>query len=466
VINIYVLVFAVMLLTLGKLGDLFGRKKLFLIGLAIFTLSSLGCSLSPNFVFLLISRGIQAIGAATMMPATLSILNVEFGESGRGLALGIWGAVAGAANALGPIIGGVLVDNYSWQYIFLINVPVGIIAFIAAFFIVRESKDPHTHRHFDIPGVLVASVALFCLTFALIEGQKYGWTSALILGLFAVSAASFVAFVFIELKQPSPLAQLRLFGNKTFAAGNTVGLLVMFGFIGVIFLVVLFLQIVLGFSATKAGLTILPLPAAIFLVAPWAGRLTDRIGGRWLLFAGTFITAVGVFLMSGLTASTTWQSLLLPLVVCGIGMGLVMAPVSTVVMAATPVEHSGMGAGILSTMRQVGTVIGISVLGAVLQNQLANNVKTALSAIPQMPPAVSSGIVQNLNSGSIGMGSMNVPSTLPPQLQAQLMAIFKDQFAVSLNTAMKIGIIALLAAAVASLFVASYIRRKKSSGEI
>ncbi len=231
VFNVYVLVFATLLLTLGKLGDLFGRRLLFVIGLGIFTLASLGCSLAPSFSVLLVFRGIQAIGGAAMMPATLSILNVEFGKSQRGLALGIWGAVAGAANALGPIVGGSLVDAASWRYIFVINVPIGIFALIAALMIVKESTDPTTNRHIDIPGVLIISLALFCLTFALVEGQKYGWTSPAILTLFAVAVVSFIAFVLVELKTVSPLAQLRLFRDRIFSAGNFIGMAQSFGLI-------------------------------------------------------------------------------------------------------------------------------------------------------------------------------------------------------------------------------------------
>jgi EmrB/QacA subfamily drug resistance transporter len=459
VINVYTLVFAVLLLTLGKLGDLFGRRRLFLIGLAIFTLSSLGCSLSPNFTFLLISRGIQAIGGAAMMPATLSILNVEFGQKQRGLALGIWGAVAGAANALGPIIGGALVDAFSWRYIFIINVPIGIAAFIVTILIVRESTDPNANRRIDIPGVIIISLALFCLTYALVEGQKYGWTSATILGLFAVALIGLIVFVIIELKRSSPLAQLRLFRNRTFAAGNVVALVVMVGLIGVIFLLVLFLQLVLGFSAIKAGLTILPLPLVIIAVAPFAGRLTDRIGGRWILFSGTLITAIGMYMMSDLSSGTSEMSLIFPLAICGLGMGLIMAPVTTVVMASTPIQQSGMGAGILSTMRQVGAVMGISVMGAILQSQLVGNVTNALSQIPQLPETIRNQIAQGLTSGGISLGGVNIPGNIPGPIQAQLTALFKTEFSNSLNTAMKVGIVILLVGTVASLFVASHVRK-------
>jgi MFS family permease len=224
-------------------------------------------------------------------------------------------------------------------------------------------------------------------------------------------------------------------------------------------LLVLFLQIVLGFSAIKAGLTILPLPILIMFVAPVAGRLTDRIGGRWILFAGTLITALGIYLMSDLSATTSEYSLILPLAICGLGMGLIMAPVTTVVMANTPVQQSGMGAGILATIRQIGSVMGISVLGAIIQNQLVTNVENALSRIPQIPAVIRNEIIQGLASGSISLGGVNIPGNIPGPVQAQLTALFKDQFSSSLNAAMRVGIIALLIGAVASLFISSHIRR-------
>ncbi len=461
IMNVYVLVFAALLLTLGKLGDLFGRKRLFGIGLGIFTIASLGCSVAPNLPILLVGRGIQAIGGAAMMPATLSILNVEFDKSQRGLALGIWGAVAGAANALGPIIGGSLVDAMSWRWIFVINLPIGIGAIIATWFVVRESVDPKTDRHVDIPGVAVVSAALFCLTFALVEGQSYGWTSATILSLFAVALVAFVAFVIMELRTKSPLAQLRLFRNRSFTAGNIVGLVINFGMIGIIFLLVLYLQVVLKIEALTAGLWILPLPLAIILVAPFAGRLTDLIGGRWILFAGTIITAGGFYLLSDMSSVTAWTNLLAPLAIIGAGIGMVMAPVTTVIMASTPVEQSGMGAGILSTIRQIGAVMGLSVLGAVLQNQLVSNLTNALTQVPQIPVAIRDSILKALESGSLGAGGMNVPANVPANIANALNEMFKTQFAASLDSAMKVGIVVILIGTVASLFIAGNIKKRK-----
>jgi EmrB/QacA subfamily drug resistance transporter len=465
IMNVYVLMFAALLLTMGKLGDIFGRKRLFLIGLGVFTVASLGCSLSPNLAVLLISRGIQAVGASAMMPATLSIINVEFDKSQRGLALGVWGAVAGGANALGPIIGGSLVDAYSWPWIFVINIPVGIIAFIAASKVIRESVDTQADRHIDVPGVIIISAALFCLTFALVEGQSYGWTSPAILGLFAAALVGLVVFVFVELKKKLPLAQLRLFGNRSFTAGNIVGMVINFGMIGLLFLLVLYLQLVLKLNALTAGLWLLPFPLGVMFVAPFAGRFTDKIGGRWILFAGTLITAIGFYFMIDLTGLTAWTDLLGPLIICGVGIGMVMAPVTTVVMASTPVQQSGMGAGILSTIRQIGAVMGLSVLGAVLQNQLVSNMTTAIAKVPGIPDAIRSQITEKLAAGNFSTG-MSMSGSMPAAMQAQFAEMFKTQFANSLGAAMKVGIIVILIGAVASLFISGYIRKSTAKPDV
>ena len=338
VLNAYVLAFAVLLITLGKLGDIYGRKLLFLSGLGLFTIASLACGLAPNITVLIVARVFQAVGGAAMMPATLSILNVAFGEKGRGMALGIWGAVAGVASALGPIIGGALVDATSWRWIFLINLPVGVLAFIAAIFIIRESRDSTAERRIDIPGVLAISAALFCLTYALVEGQKYGWSSGLIVGLFVASFVGFIIFIVIERWRSAPLIRLDLFRNRTFSAGNSVGLILMFGLLSILFRLVLFMQLVLGFSAIKTGLVLLPMPIVLMIVAPLSGRLSDRIGSRWLLFFGMLFTALGIYLMSHLTPTEEWHNLVAPLSVCGLGMGLVMAPTTAAVMASAPMS--------------------------------------------------------------------------------------------------------------------------------
>ena len=467
VLNAYVLAFAVLLITLGKLGDLYGRKLLFLSGLGLFTIASLACGLAPNITVLIVARVFQAVGGAAMMPATLSILNVAFGERGRGMALGIWGAVAGVASALGPIIGGALVDATSWRWIFLINLPVGVLAFIAAIFIIRESRDSTAERRIDIPGVLAISAALFCLTYALVEGQKYGWSSGLIVGLFVASFVGFIIFIVIERWRSAPLIRLDLFRNRTFSAGNSVGLILMFGLLSILFLLVLFMQLVLGFSAIKTGLVLLPMPIVLMIVAPLSGRLSDRIGSRWLLFFGMLFTALGIYLMSHLTPTEEWHNLVAPLSVCGLGMGLVMAPTTAAVMASAPMERSGQAAGILATMRQVGSVLGISVIGAILQSQLVNNLRTALLPIPQIPAALREQLLKELSSGRVGWsgGIPDIPG-ISASLMVKLQDLFKQEFAHSLNTAMMVSVFICVAGALVALLVRSHVSNQKMKAAV
>ena len=458
VINIYVLVFAALMITAGKLGDIYGRKLLFLSGLGIFTIASLICGLSPSVNILIATRALQAIGGAAMMPATLSILNVVFGEENKGMALGIWAAVAGAAAALGPIIGGLLIDAYSWRLIFLINLPVGIAAFLAAFFIVGESADSTVSRRIDIPGVVFATVALLCLTYALVEGQKYGWTSSLIIGLFVASFVCAAIFVFIERRHPQPLVQLQLFRNVTFSAGNSVQLILMFGLMSVLFQLVLFLQLVLGFSATKTGLAVLPMPLVIIIVGPLSGRLSDKVGSRWMIFSGMLLTALGIYLMSHLSLDTGWPDLILPLAVCGLGMGLAMPPMTSAVITNAPQENSGVASGILTTMRNIGAVLGISAIGAVLQNQLVKNLQEALNQIPQLPSFIRDRILAEISSGNLRMGA-TMPA-LPGPIGDQLLLLFQEQFAHSLNTAMMVSVFVCLAGAIVALFVRNHVSTK------
>jgi predicted MFS family arabinose efflux permease len=280
------------------------------------------------------------------------------------------------------------------------------------------------------------------------------------LSLFVLALASLIVFIIFELRTVSPLAQLRLFRNHSFTAGNIVGVVINFGMVGLVFLLVLYLQIVLKLDALTAGLWILPFPLAVLVVAPFAGKFTDVIGGRWILFTGSLLSAGGFYLMSDLSGVKEWTDLLIALIICGAGIGMVMAPVTTVIMSSTPVQQSGMGAGILSTTRQIGAVMGLSVLGAVLQNQLVSNITNALAQISQLPAVVRDQIIRGLASGNIS-ADLNLSGDIPTTVAVQMAEMFKTQFANSLATSMKVGIIVMLIGTVASLFISSHIRRSK-----
>ena len=455
VINVYILIFAVSLITMGRFGDIFGRKRLFIGGLVLFTAASLACGLSPNIQTLVVSRAFQAFGGAAMMPATLSIINVAFKDGGRGQAMGVWGAVSGAASALGPIIGGLLVDNFSWEYIFLVNIPLGILAVIAGIIIISESTDPTAVRHIDWPGVASATAGLFGLTFALIEGQSFGWSSPVILGMFGLCAIGLALFGYIEYRSRFPLIQLGLFKNVNFAAGNVVSALLMFGLIGILFLLVLYFQIVLGLSAIKTGLVLLPMSAVVVFIAPMAGRMAERNGVRWILASGMLIISISIFFMANLSVDTTWQSLIVPLIFAGVGMGLIMAPVNTVMMATVKVEQSGAASGVMTTMRQIGSLLGIAVLGAVLQSRLANGLISAINSTAGIPETIKTTIITAINDGAMSAGGMSgmSGSGMPESAQAAMMHMFTTEFASSLNAAMIVAAAFCLAGAVTALLI-------------
>jgi EmrB/QacA subfamily drug resistance transporter len=455
VVNVYILVFAVSLITMGRFGDIFGRKRLFIGGLVLFTTASLACGLSSNIQMLVASRACQAFGGAAMMPATLSILNVVFKDGGRGQALGVWGAVSGAASALGPIIGGLLVDNLSWGYIFLVNIPLGIIAIIAGTIIITESTDPTAVRHIDWPGVVSATSGMFGLTFALIEGQRFGWSSPVILGSFGLFALGLILFFFIEKRSRFPLIQLGLFRNVNFAAGNIVSALLMFGLIGILFLLVLYFQIVLGYSAVKTGLVLLPMSAIVVFIAPMAGRMAERNGVRWILASGMLIIAIAIFFMAHLSVDTSWQSLLVPLIFAGVGMGLIMAPVNTVMMATAKVEQSGAASGVMTTMRQIGSLLGIAVLGAVLQSRLVSGLIAAINSTAGIPLGAKTTIIDAINNGTVSTGGLSgmIGSGLPETIQVAIKQMFTIEFANALNTAMIVAAIFCFVGAVVALLI-------------
>jgi len=371
VVTAYALTFAVLLLTGGKLGDLLGRRLIFTIGLVVFTASSLACGLSSSATELIGARAVQGVGSALMMPATLSIITATFAARERGMAIGIWAGVSAMALAIGPLLGGVITEHISWNWIFYVNVPIGLLGILASIVVVPESKDTSHEQRLDLPGLLASGVGLLALVYALIEAHHYGWTSATILGLFAVAASALTAFVLLEQRQRLPMVDLTLFRNGTFAGANLVAILVTLAMFGIFVFFPIYMQTFLGWSPIQAGAALLPWTILIVIFAPIAGKLSDKVGSRWLIAAGMTTVGLCCLELSTVGVGSTFWRLLPGFILGGLGMSFVMTPMSAAVMGAAPVDKAGVASGVLNTFRQVGVALGIAIMGAIITNREA-----------------------------------------------------------------------------------------------
>jgi EmrB/QacA subfamily drug resistance transporter len=383
VVTAYALTFAALLITGGKLGDLMGRRRIFIIGIAIFTLSSLACGLATTSAFLIGARAVQGVGAALMNPASLSIITATFPPRERGQAIGIWAGVSAMALAIGPLVGGLIVDNLNWNWIFFINVPVGVAGIIVSQLVIKESRDTAHEQSVDVPGLVTSSAGLFALTFALIEGNRHGWTSPEIVGLFAAAVALLVGFVVLEHYQRLPMLDLSLFRIGSFTGANLVAMLVSLGMFGVFFFVSLYIQNILGWSATKAGASFLPMTILIILVAPIAGKLSDRIGSRWLMGGGMTLVSISLLLYQRVGLHSTFWTLLPAMLLGGVGMAMTMSPMTAAAMASVPVDKAGVGSGVLNSFRQLGGSLGIALMGAILASYVTTSHPHSLEGAQQ-----------------------------------------------------------------------------------
>jgi EmrB/QacA subfamily drug resistance transporter len=371
----YALTFGAFMLTGGKLADLFGRRAMFVAGLVVFTCASLACGLSGSADVLIGARVVQGLGAALMNPSTLSIITVTFPPRQRGTAIGIWAGVSALALAIGPLVGGLITERVNWNWIFFINVPIGVIGIIAAFAFIDESRDTSAEQRPDVGGLVSSAIGLFALIYALIEGNTDGWTSDRILGAFAVAAVALAAFVALELRQRLPMLDLSLFRNRTFSGANTVMLLVGLAMFGVFFYVSLYMQQVLGFSPIQAGASFLPMTVLIILIAPLAGRFSDRIGSRAFVGSGMFLVAVSLFLFSRIGVHSSFFDLLPAMLSGGVGMALTMTPTTAAAMSSVRPDKAGVGSAVLNSMRQVGGSLGIAIMGAIVASGLSSGLK-------------------------------------------------------------------------------------------
>jgi EmrB/QacA subfamily drug resistance transporter len=369
----YALTFAALILTGGKLADLLGRRLIYMVGLVVFGGSSLACALAPSAEFLIGARVVQGVGAALMNPATLSIITATFPPRQRGTAIGIWVGVSASALAIGPLVGGLLTEHAGWSSIFYVNVPIGAVAIAASFLFIGESKDNSQEQRPDVPGLVASGLGLFALTFALIEGNNHGWTSSLILGALAVAAVSLSAFVLLELRQRLPMLDLTLFRSGTFAGANTVVLLVALAMFGVFFFLSLYMQNILGYSAVQAGAAFVPMTVLVVALSPIVGKLSDRVGSRWLMTGGMTLVGLQLLYFSTLGVHESYWALVPGMLLGGIGMPSVMTPSSAAAMSGVPNDKAGVGSAVLNSSRQVGGSVGIALMGAIMAHEIGRS---------------------------------------------------------------------------------------------
>jgi EmrB/QacA subfamily drug resistance transporter len=463
-IDAYTLTFASFMLTGGALGDLYGRKRFFMTGLVVFVLGSLACGLSQSTGELIAFRAFQGLGAAMLLPGTLSIITATFSGKERGAAIGIWAAMSGLAIAVGPLIGGWLVEHVNWQSIFFINVPIGAVAVTMAFLVVRESRDETKSRRIDPPGLITGTAGVFFLVYALIEGNARGWTDPFILTSFALSAVFLSIFFWVETHREYPMLPLSFFRIPTFAASNVVAASVFFALFGTTFFLSLYLQNVKGYSPVQAGIRLFPFTVMILLIAPVSGRLSDRYGSRWFMTAGTLVLATGLLLVLRYQPTSSYLSVILPsMVVMGSGMALTMAPMTSAVMASVPVQRAGVASAATNTSRELGGVFGIALLGAIVTSAF-NRAFQARLLTAGFPSRAVHTIAAGASQHGAAAGRLTVATVLrnaPPgtarSTAVTIVNAVHDSFVHAIHVGLVVAVgFAVLASIVSAVFVRSH----------
>jgi EmrB/QacA subfamily drug resistance transporter len=405
-VNAYTLTFAVLLVTGGRLGDILGRRRMFLFGVVVFAASSAAIGLAPDQTLLVAGRAIQGIGAAFMMPATLSIITVTFPPEERGRAIGTWAGVSALALAIGPVVGGALTEYVTWRAIFFLNVPVAVGAVIVTLYAAHESRDETSRHTIDWPGIVALSAGLTALVLALIEGNSWGWGSPEIVSLLVTAAVGLVGFAIVEMRVREPMVEFALFRSKTFVGTNAVAFIVSFAMLAIFFFTALYMQNILGYSAIEAGVRFLPATLMIVLIAPFAGRLADRIGPRPPMVVGLTLVTLALFLQTRIDVGTGYGLLLPAFILLGIGMALTMSPMSTAAMNAVAAQKAGVASGLLSMSRMVGGTFGVAALGALFQHLASNELSNSLAGTG-ISAAQQDHLVHSLGAASDG-------ANLPP----------------------------------------------------
>src|SRR4051794_7094368 len=406
VVDAYALTLAALVLTAGSLADRLGRRRVFAIGLAIFTAASLLCALAPDPTFLNVSRAVQGVGGAVMFAVSLALIGQEFTPGReRGMAMGAYGSTIGVAVAIGPLVGGALTDWLGWESIFYLNVPVGLAAIAITYLKLRESRDPNATRG-DWPGTATFSAALGLLVLALVRGNDEGWDSTLILSLFAAASVLLAAFVAIERRVAEPMLPLHLFKRPAFTGVQIAAFAVSGSMFALFLYLTLYLQNYLGHTPFEAGLRYLPVTVMSFLVAPIAGALLSRVPARMMLSLGLLGTGAGLLLMSGIKAGDDWTGLLPGFLLAGAGVGLLNPVIADVALSVVPKEQSGMASGINDTFRQVGIAVGIATWGAIFLGRGASEVRDVAAGTPAGAGSAPRRLVEAASSGNLDQGSL------------------------------------------------------------
>ncbi|MDZ7728864.1 MAG: MFS transporter [Dehalococcoidia bacterium] len=403
VVTGYVLVLGVFPVAMGRLGDIFGRRRIYIAGLAVFVASSLACGLAPNIEMLILGRVVQGLGAATMMPLTLSIITNAFPAEQRGLAIGTWGGVSGLGLLAGPILGGLLVDGDNWRWIFLVNLPVGAIAVAAAMLFVAESRDESTPRRVDVTGLAVLTAMLLLFILAINRGNHLGWGSPQIVGSFALAAVLLPVFIAVERRVRAPLVDLSLFRSGSFVAACASALLFSAAVFGSQPFTSLLMQNTWGFTPLEGGLAFIPATAIVALLMPVSGIMAQRLGSRMrlLIIAGSLLVLASfVLLLRITTASGYVDGLLGPFLLRGLGIGLVMSAASYAAVTSAPLAKSGLAAGTLTMSRQLGTSIGVAIFGAVFVHSVAGGLPPELETLPPAEAAAIAEQAERFNPGT------------------------------------------------------------------
>jgi EmrB/QacA subfamily drug resistance transporter len=438
VVDAYALGLAALILTMGALADRFGRRRIFVFGVTVFTFASLLCALATSPVFLNLARALQGVGGAAMFATSLALIAQEFSGRERGTAIGLWGATIGAAVAVGPLVGGVLTESLSWEWIFLVNVPIGIGAVTIAATRSGESRDPGALR-LDWLGLVTFSGSLFLLNFGLLRGNAEGWGSGVIVGSLGAAVLLMVAFLLVERHGSRPMLDLALFRRPAFVGVSIGTFAIGSGMFAMFLYLTLYIQDILGYSPLQAGLRFLPLTVVAFFVSPMIGEVLGKVPTRAILGSGLALVSAGLLLMHGVSPDSSWTTLLAGFLVAGIGIGAANPSIASTALGVVPAARSGMASGINNTFRLGGVATGIAALGAIFQGGIDSRLNDQLGRVP-------AGLSDAVASGSTDA----VIASAPPGRRAQLLDAANSAFTGSLNEILLVGAAVLVVGAVAA----------------